>query len=87
MFMAVANEGIKAKDIEKEILAIIEEVKNGKISKKDIEKIKINTKADFIFSLESSSSVASLYGSYFVRDNVKPLFDYEKKVDKLTKKD
>lgn len=87
MFMAVANEGVKAKDIEKEILAIIDEVKKGKISKKDIDKIKINTKADFIFSLESSSSVASLYGTYFVRDNIKPLFDYEKKVDALNKKD
>lgn len=87
MFMAVANEGVKAKDIEKEILSIIDEVKKGMITKKDIDKIKINTKADFIFSLESSSSVASLYGSYFVRDNVKPLFDYEKKVDKLNKKD
>lgn len=87
IFMAVANEGIKAKDIEKEILAIIDEIKKGKITKSDIEKIKINTKADFIFSLESSSSVASLYGSYFVRDNIKPLFNYEEKVDKLTKKD
>jgi predicted Zn-dependent peptidase len=87
MFMAVANEGVKAKDIEKEILNIIDEVKKGKISKKDIDKIKINTKADFIFSLESSSSVASLYGTYFVRDNIKPLFDYEKKVEALSKKD
>jgi predicted Zn-dependent peptidase len=87
MFMAVANEGVKAKDIEKEILAIIDEVKKGKISKKDLDKIKINSKADFIFSLESSSSVASLYGTYFVRDNVKPLFDYEKKVEALNKKD
>lgn len=87
MFMAVANEGVKAKDIEKEILSIIDEVKEGKISKKDIEKIKINSKADFIFSLESSSSVASLYGSYFVRGNIKPLFDYEEKISKLTKKD
>ncbi|MAD41613.1 MAG: peptidase M16 [Arcobacter sp.] len=87
MFMAVANEGVKAKDVEKEILSIIDEVKKGKITKKDLDKIKINTKADFIFSLESSSSVASLYGSYFVRDNIKPLFDYEKKVDALNKKD
>ena len=87
MFMAVANEGVKAKDIEKEILSIIDEVKKGNISKKDLDKIKINTKADFIFSLESSSSVASLYGTYFVRDNIKPLFDYEKKVAALNKKD
>lgn len=87
LFSAVANEGVKAKEIEKEILAIIEDIKKGKISKKDIEKIKINTKADFIFSLESSTSVASLYGSYFVRDNIKPLTQYEAKVETLTKKD
>jgi len=87
LFVAVANQGVKAKDIEKEILDIIGQIKKGEITKKDIEKIKINTKADFIFSLESSSSVASLYGSYFVRDNVKPLIKYEEKVDQLTKKD
>jgi len=87
MFMAVCNEGVKAKDVEKEILKIIKDVKNGKITKKEIEKIKINTRADFIFSLESSSSVASLYGSYFVRDNIKPLFSYEDDINKITKKD
>ncbi|GGD43602.1 zinc protease [Malaciobacter pacificus] len=87
LFVAVANEGIKAKEIEKEILDIIHDLKKGSISKSDIEKLKINTKADFVFSLESSSSVASLYGSYFVRDNIKPLLKYEKQVEELTKKD
>ena len=85
MFMAVANEGVDAKEIEKEILDTIAQIKKGDISQKDIDKIKINTKADFIFSLESSTEVASLYGSYFVRDNIKPLLDYEKNVEKLTK--
>ncbi len=87
MFMAVANEGIDAKEIEKEILDTIAQIKKGDISQKDIDKIKINTKADFIFSLESSTEVASLYGSYFVRGNINPLLDYEKNVDKLTKED
>ncbi len=87
MFMAVCNEGVKAKDVKKEINKIIKDIKDGKIDKKEINKIKINTKADFIFSLESSSSVASLYGSYFVRGNTKPLFDYEKNIEKLKKGD
>lgn len=87
LFVAIANEGIEAKEIEKEILQIIDEIKEGKISKKDLEKIKINTKADFIFSLESSSSVASLFGSYFVKDNIKPLLEYENKVEELKKED
>lgn len=87
IFMAVCNEGVKAKDVKKEINKIIKDVKDGKIDKKEIDKIKINTKADFIFSLESSSSVASLYGSYFVRGNIKPLFEYEQRVEKLTRDD
>jgi len=87
MFMAVANEGVDAKEIENEILDTIAKIKKGEISQKDIDKIKINTKADFIFSLESSTEVASLYGSFLVRDNIKPLLDYEKNVEKLTKED
>ena len=87
LFVAVANENIQAKDIEKEILDIIAQIKQGNVSKEDIEKIKINTKADFIFSLESSSQVASLFGSYFVRENIEPLLSYESKIEKLTKED
>lgn len=87
LFVAVANENVEAKDIEKEILDIIAQIKQGNVSKEDIEKIKINTKADFIFSLESSSQVASLFGSYFVRENIEPLLSYESKIEKLTKED
>ena len=87
MFIAVCNEGVEAQTVEKEILTIIEDLKEGKITEEDLEKIKINTKADFIFSLESSSSVASLYGSYFVRDNIKPLFSYEENIQNLKIKD
>jgi predicted Zn-dependent peptidase len=83
MFMAVCNPDVKAKDVEKEILKLIDDVKAGKVKKSELEKIKINTKADFIFSLESSSDLASLYGSYFVRDNIQPLFEYEQNIEKL----
>jgi zinc protease len=87
MFMAVANEGVDAKEIENEILDTIAQIKKGDVSQKDIDKLKINTKADFIFSLESSTEVASLYGSYLVRDNIQPLLNYEDNVAKLTKED
>ncbi len=83
MFIAVANPDVEATTIEKEILQIIEDIKLGKITQEELDKIKINTKADFVFALESSSSVASLYGSYFVRDNIKPLFEYEENIEKL----
>ncbi len=84
MFIAVANPDVEATTIETEILAIIDDIKAGKIKKEELEKIKINTKADFVFALESSSSVTSLYGSYFVRDNIKPLFEYEQNIENLT---
>ncbi len=87
MFLAVCNEGVKAKDVEKEFLKIIKDVKEAKISNKDLAKIKINTKADFVFSLESSTSLANLYGSYLVRGNIKPLFSYEEDIEKIKLKD
>lgn len=87
MFIAVCNENVSALEVEKEILSIIETLKSGDISEEDLKKIKINTKADFIFSLESSSSVASLYGSYLIRDNIKPLFSYEENIENLKKQD
>ncbi len=83
LILAVCNPGIKAEEAEKEILAELEKVKNGKITKAELEKVKINTKADFIFSLENSSSVADIFGSYLVRGNIEPLLSYEKNMDEL----
>ena len=77
IFMAVANENIDALKIEKEILDIISKIQKGEIQEKELDKLKINTRADFIYSLESSSDVASLFGTYLVRDNIKPLLEYE----------
>lgn len=87
MFMAVANENIDALKIEKEILDIISKIQKGEVKEKDISRLKINTKADFIYSLESSSDVASLFGTYLVRDNIKPLLEYEANLDKLKVED
>lgn len=87
IFVAVCNAGVKANEVKEEIDKIIQSIKDGNIAKEEIEKVKINTKADFIFSLENSNSVASLYGDYFIRGNIKPLFEYEEKISKLKKKD
>lgn len=83
MFLAVCNPGIDAKDVEKLIWEEIENIKQGNIKQSELDKIKINTKSDFIFALESSSSVASLYGSYLVRGDITPLMTYEEKIEKL----
>ena len=49
-----------------------------------LEKVKINATADFIYSLEDSASVNSLFGSYLVRGNLKPLLEYEENLAKIT---
>ena len=87
MFLAMCNPGVDAKKVEKLIWSEIKKIQDGLIDKKEIEKVKLNTKADFVFSLESSSSVASLYGSYLVRGNIKPLLNYENSINKLKVKD
>ena len=84
MFMAVCNPGIDATEVEKYILEEIERIKNGDIKLEELNKVKKNTKSDFIFSLESSSSVASLYGSYLSRGDISPLMSYEEEIEELT---
>jgi predicted Zn-dependent peptidase len=87
MFMAVCNPGVDAKEVEKHILEEIEKIKSGDIKLEELNKVKKNTKSDFIFSLESSSSVASLYGSYLSRGDISPLMNYEDEIEKLNVQD
>jgi len=84
LFMGLANPDVKIEDLEKEILIQIEKLKSGDVTKEELDKVKINTKADFIYSLEDSASVNSLYGSYLVRGNLKPLLSYEENLAKIT---
>ena len=86
IFLATCNPGIKAEDVEKELLKEIELMKTTKVTKAELDKVKINTKADFIYSLESSTSVANLFGSYLVRGDITPLLTYEEDVKKITAK-
>ena len=83
MFLAVCNPGVDAKDVEKVLWEEINKIKSGDIKLEELNKVKKNTKSDFIFSLESSSSVASLYGSYLSRGDISPLMNYETKIENL----
>ncbi len=86
MFMGLANPDVKIEDLEKEILKEIEKLKSGDVTQEELEKVKINTKADFIYSLENSASINSLFGSYLVRGNLEPLLKYEENLAKITPK-
>ncbi len=86
IFIASCNPGVKASTVEVELIKEIEKMKNTEVTKEELSKVKINTKADFIHSLESSTSVANLYGSYLVRGDITPLLSYEDDVKKITAK-
>ena len=86
IFLATCNPGVKAEDVEKELLKEIELMKTTKVTKAELDKVKINSKADFIYSLESSTSVANLFGSYLVRGDITPLLTYEEDIKKVTAK-
>ena len=86
IFLATCNPGVKAEKVEKELIKQIERIKDEPVTKEELQKVKINTKSDFIYSLESSSSVANLYGSYLVRGDITPLQNYEENVNKITAK-
>ncbi len=86
LFIGVCNPGIKAKDVEAEIYKEIEKLKNTPVSSEELEKVKINEKADLIYQMENSSNVVSIFGSYLARGDIKPLLEYENNLKKLTPK-
>ena len=78
--LAVCNPGVNpdivAKELKKEII-------NTKVTKKMLEKVKNQTKMDFITELESSLGVSNIYGDYFAKGDITPLMEYEEKINSL----
>ena len=87
LFLAIANKGVSAEKIEKEIWKEIEKLQKEGVKQSELDKVKINTKSDFIHSLESSTSVAELFGGYLSRGDLGPLERYEDAINALTSKD
>ncbi len=79
--LATINPGINPDKVIKEIKNVL---KNTKITKKVIEKIKLQTKMDFITHFESSSGVSNIFGDYFAKGDITPLLNYEKNIFNLT---
>jgi predicted Zn-dependent peptidase len=79
--LAICNPGVDVDKVEKEIKNIL---LNTKITKKALNKIKNQTRFDFITQLESSSNVSNIYGDYFAKGDITPLIEYEEKINSLT---
>jgi len=87
LIMGLCSNTVDPQKAEKEILAELEKIKKDGITKAELDRAKINIKAEFIYSLESSSSVAGLFGDYYAMGDIDPLLHYEEKLDKITLKD
>ncbi|QCI28368.1 M16 family metallopeptidase [Caminibacter pacificus] len=79
--LAMVNPGVNPDKVIKEIKKIL---LNTKITKKDLNKVKNQTKMDFLTHLESSSGVSNIYGDYFAKGDITPLLEYEEKLNALT---
>ncbi|WP_219025513.1 M16 family metallopeptidase, partial [Helicobacter pylori] len=77
LFIAGGNPNVKAEALQKEIVALLEKLKKGEITQAELDKLKINQKADFISNLESSSDVAGLFADYLVQNDIQGLTDYQ----------
>ncbi len=86
IFFAMASPKGNCQSLEKEILEEIEKIKNGTITQEELNKVKLQTKFDFLREFESSANTASLFGSYLAKGNLKPLLEYEDNLDKITLK-
>lgn len=84
IFMGLANVGVSLEKLEKAILQEIEKVKLGKLNEAELQKAKTNLRANFLYELESSSGVASLFGSYIVRNDLESLLHFEQDFDSLS---
>ncbi len=87
IFLAVCNPGTEAEEVEKIIWEEIEKLKSEGVAKEELEKVKINTKSDFIFSMQNSQSLVNIFGSYYAKGDINPLLEYEERLMKLTPKD
>ena len=83
MIVAVCNPGVKAEDVEQLVLKELDAVKNGTVKQSELDKVKINTKSDFIYSIENASNVSNLFGSFLARGDIAPLMTYEEQIDAL----
>jgi predicted Zn-dependent peptidase len=84
LFMAIANSGVKAEEVEREIWAEIEKLIKDGVSESELKKVQTNVRSELIYSFESSSDTADIIGSYIIKGDIKPLTEFEERVDALS---
>lgn len=81
--MALATPGVNANTLKEEIVAILERIKKGQIESSELEKVKIDTKAAFVYGFENAASTARVFGDYLAKGDLAPLFSFEEDIKAL----
>lgn len=87
IFICICNVGVKAEQVEQELLKILRHIKQEKLEEEVLVKIKNSVKSDFIFSLTNASSVSNVCGNFIAKGDLTPLLEYEKNISQLELKD
>lgn len=87
LIIVAGNKDTKAEQIQIEVQKILDDLKQGKVSQADVDKVILNARASFIYRLEDASSTASLFGEYLAKGDLTPLLNYEKKLKSLKLED
>lgn len=85
IILAVCNPGITAESVKAEILAELDAIKEKGLSEAELEKVRINARAEFIYAMESSDSLARLFGDYLAKGDLEPLLRYEQRLEALSR--
>lgn len=83
IIIVAGNKETKAEKLQEEVQKVLTKLKNGSLAQSDLNKVIINTRASFIYSLEDASSVASLFGEYVAKGDLSPLLNYETQLNQL----
>jgi len=83
VIVGVCANGVKAEDLESEILKEVDKIKQN-ITQKELEKVKANIKFDLTTSFYDSSNVSEIFGSYLIADNLDGLLNYGQDLEKCT---
>lgn len=83
LIMVAGNKKVKAEKLQEGVKRILSLIKEGRISQADLDKAILNIRASFIFGLEDSSSVASLFGDYLAKGDLSPLLHFDENLKAL----
>lgn len=84
IIFALCNQDVDAKFVKEEILKVLEEVKESQLPEEELEKIKNNAKAGFIYAFDSIDKLSNVFTKHAFMSTLDKLDNYEENIEKLS---